>query len=59
MLILESNPDYNRLKVAGGTVAGITRTAKSMLLVAEKNSKTTYFYDMFNKKLMSLIVVVS
>jgi hypothetical protein len=52
MLILVYNPDYNTLKVAGGTVAGLTRKAESMIPAAEKNRKTTYFYDMFNKKLI-------
>lgn len=52
MLILVYNPEYNILKVAGGTVAGLTRKAEWMVPAAEKNRKTTYFYDMFNKKLI-------
>jgi group I intron endonuclease len=52
MLILVYNPEYNTLKVAGGTVAGLTRKAESMIPAAEKNRKITYFYDMFNKKLI-------
>jgi hypothetical protein len=44
MLILEFNSEYNQIKVAGGTVADITRKAESLLSAAKKNSITTYFY---------------
>lgn len=36
MLILVFNPQYNKIKVAGGTVAGITRKPESMLPAAKK-----------------------
>ena len=44
MLILEFNPEYNVLKVAGSG-SGFKRSPESMLPSLVKNSKATYVYD--------------
>lgn len=49
ILLLEYNPEYNVLKVAGSP-AGIKRTAESMLPSFTKNSKPVYLYDNLKKR---------
>jgi hypothetical protein len=54
MLILVYNPEYNKIKFVGGTVAGIKHKVKSLLPAIKKKSKNTYFYGFFNKELIYL-----
>jgi hypothetical protein len=58
MLILVYNPEYNTLKVAGGTVAGLTRKAESMIPAAEKTEKLLTFTICLIKNLFMLLIVV-
>lgn len=51
MFILEFNPEYNVLKVAGSP-AGLKRSPESMLPSLVKNSKATYVYDNKANKLI-------
>lgn len=51
ILLLEYNPEYNVLKVAGSP-AGLKRTPESMLPSFIKSSKPTYLYDIKNKELV-------
>lgn len=51
MFILEFNPEYNVLKVAGSP-AGLKRNPESMLPSLVKNSKATYVYDNKANKLI-------
>ena len=51
ILLLEYNPEYNVLKVAGSP-AGLKRTAQSMLPSFTKNSKPVYLYDNLKKELI-------
>lgn len=51
MFILEFNPEYNVLKVAGSP-AGLKRSPESMLPSLVKNSRATYVYDNKANKLI-------
>lgn len=51
ILILQINPEYNVLKVAGSP-AGNKRSLESMLPSFIKNRKLTYLYDNLNKELI-------
>lgn len=51
ILLLEYNPEYNVLKVAGSP-AGLKRTKESMMASLLKNSKVTYVYHNKAKKLI-------
>lgn len=61
MLILEFNPQYNNIKVVGGSVAGLVRKLESLQPSILKNLiprtslrgiRVTYFYDYLNKELL-------
>lgn len=52
MLILEFNPEYNILKVVGGSVSGLVRKVESMQPSFLKLKQVTYFYDYLNKELL-------
>lgn len=51
ILILQHNPEYNVLKVAGSP-AGNKRSLESILPSIKKNSKPIYLYDEINKELI-------
>ena len=51
ILILQHNPEYNVLKVAGSP-AGDKRSLESILPSIKKNRKPIYLYDEINKELI-------